>query len=68
MNKIDYHKSICDHIHEVYMAKNHDYGDSFGKSIAGVVRMEDTLLDLANYAIMLNMELGDSKWFECVRT
>lgn len=91
MSKIDRHKNICDHIHEVYMAKNHDYGDSFGKSIAefgpiaGVVRMEDkmnriktlikkggdqkvtdesmkdTLLDLANYAIMLSMELHDEK-------
>ena len=90
MSKIDRHKNICDHIHEVYISKNHDYGDSFGKSIAefgpiaGVVRMEDkmnrikslikkggdqkvtdesmkdTLLDLANYAIMLSMELDDT--------
>lgn len=87
MNKIDHHKNICDHIHEVYTAKNQDYGDSFKKSIAefgpiaGVVwmddkmnrikslikkggdqkvtdeSMKDTLLDLANYAIMLSMEL-----------
>lgn len=73
---------------EVYTAKNHDYGDAFGKSvdefgiIAAVVRMndkmeriksltklnhsdqmikdeslEDTLLDLANYAVMTLVQL-----------
>lgn len=90
MNKIDLHKEICEQIHKIYVNKNHDYGDSFGKSIeefgpiAGIVRMEDkmnrikslikkggeqkvvdesikdTLLDLANYAIMLSMELDNN--------
>lgn len=74
-------KSITEDMLNTYIAKNHDYGDSFKKSmdefgpIAGVVRMgdkmeriktlihhhtepkvnekiEDTLKDLANYAIM----------------
>lgn len=87
INKIDVHKQICDQIYDTYVAKNHDYGDSFGESIqefgpiAGVVRLndkmnriktlvngdgdrkvtdesvKDALLDLANYAIMLSMEL-----------
>lgn len=73
---------------EVYAAKNHDYGNAFGKSVeefglvAAAVRMndkmerikslvkgqesnrcvkdetlEDTLLDLANYAVMTLVEL-----------
>lgn len=86
MNKIERHRELCDQIHTTYEKKNHDYGDSFGQSIAehgyiaGIVRMEDkmnrtkslvkndkahvkdeslcdTLLDLANYAIMLSMEV-----------
>lgn len=73
-----------------YIAKNHDYGDSFKKSLdefgplAAVVRMsdkmeriktlvhhhtepkvnekiEDTLLDLANYAIMTLIHLKKVK-------
>lgn len=91
MNKANLHKELCDQIHQTYINKNHDYGDSFGKSIeefgpvAGIVRMEDkinrikslikkgdeqkvtdesmkdTLLDLANYAIMLRMELDNNE-------
>ena len=73
-------KSITEEMLQTYIRKNHDYGDSFNKSldkfglIASVVRMndkmeriesltnkealvkdesiKDTLLDLANYAIM----------------
>jgi hypothetical protein len=73
-------RGIYEELEAIYKAKNADYGDSFGKSIAewgiiaGVVRMDDkmrrlknlvkqdalvkdetirdTLLDLANYAIM----------------
>lgn len=86
MSNIDKHKEILDNIHETYVAKNNDYGNSFSKSFdkygvtAAMVRMEDkwnrlesltsgkkqmvndesvkdTLLDLANYAIMTFMEL-----------
>lgn len=90
MDKIQHHTLLCNQIHKTYVDKNHDYGGSFGKSIAefgpiaGIVRMEDkmnrikslikkggdqkvtdesikdTLLDLANYAIMLCMELSDT--------
>lgn len=41
------HKSLVDGLHEVFKAKNADYGNSFGKSfekygiIAAMVRMED---------------------------
>lgn len=86
--KINAHTSVLNLLHHVYMQKNHDYGDSFGKSYkkygisATMVRIEDkwnrldnlinngqntyvpdesvsdTLLDLANYAIMTYMELN----------
>ena len=30
MNKAEKHKAICEHLNDVYVAKNNDYGDSFG--------------------------------------
>lgn len=85
-DKVKRHKMLCDKIHSLYKKKNHDYGDSFGRSfldygpIAGLIRMEDkfnrlktlvrgagqevkdesimdTLMDLANYAIMTLLEM-----------
>lgn len=84
-DKIDYYNAIIGELKNTYIAKNHDYGDSFSESvddyglIAGVVRIgdkynrlktlvkgkdplvtdetiEDTLLDMANYAIMTLVE------------
>ena len=81
------HYEICQKLNQVYKAKNHDYGDSFGDTykklgiISAVTRLsdkmnrlmslaikhdaqvkdekiEDTLLDMANYAIMTLIELG----------
>ncbi|PWB05593.1 DUF1599 domain-containing protein [Muribaculaceae bacterium Isolate-037 (Harlan)] len=72
---------------DIFIAKNHDYGNSFGETVRelGVVAgfapimhkfnrlkniikgntplvegetIEDTLLDMANYCIMLNMEIS----------
>lgn len=46
-SKIDRHFELVTGLNKVYEAKNHDYGDSFGKSyakygiIAALVRMED---------------------------
>lgn len=86
MNKIEYHKKLCDEIHNTYVQKNTAYGDSFGKSFSdwgisaaairiadkynrfinlakhpevddGDERITDTLLDMANYAIMTVLEL-----------
>jgi hypothetical protein len=79
---------ITNQMAQVYAAKNHDYGNSFGESmeefgfVAAAVRMndkmkriksfaklcpeamkvkdesvQDTLLDLANYAVMALVEL-----------
>lgn len=87
MDKIKVHKELLDNIHNLYVTKNHDYGDSVHETYlrygltSYLVRMEDklnrarmldkadskvkdekledTLLDLANYAILAVLEL---KW------
>ncbi|MBO5484352.1 MAG: DUF1599 domain-containing protein [Lachnospiraceae bacterium] len=47
MDNIEQHESILRQIHDTYVRKNHDYGDSFSRSyqkygiIAAMVRMED---------------------------
>lgn len=85
MNKVETHVTICGELAALYERKNHDYGDSFGKSFTEYgmampcIRLEDklnrlkaltrsgnqqvsdesiddTLMDLANYAIMTIVE------------
>lgn len=88
---IEIHKELLDYLHNLYITKNNDYGDSVHKTyekyglISFLVRMEDklnrvsalvkgndqlindekiedTLLDLANYAIIAVLELkNDNK-------
>lgn len=86
------HKELMDEMHQTYIAKNQDYGDSFSQaheefgSIAGLVQighkynrlkniltgdklglqvedesLSDTLIDLANYSILLLMEMENEK-------
>ena len=49
MNKTLEHEKLCDGLKELYKTKNHDYGDSFGKSYQeyGVtmlaIRLDDKL-------------------------
>ena len=79
-------KEVLNELYTTYVKKNHDYGDSFAKSIeefgsvAGTIRitdkynrlksltkdpnaqvsdetLRDTLLDMANYSIMMAIEL-----------
>lgn len=86
MNKIEKHEELLNYIHNMYITKNHDYGDSVHDTYkkygltSFLVRMEDklnrvrtlnkngdiqvltekiedTLLDLANYAILAVLEL-----------
>ena len=86
MNKVEKHKELLDYLHNLYVTKNHDYGDSVHDTYekygltSFLVRMEDklnrvrtlnqsqdiqvptekiedTLLDLANYAILAVLEL-----------
>lgn len=85
MTKVETHVTICGELATLYERKNHDYGDSFGKSFdeygmaMPCIRLEDklnrlkaltrsgdqqvhdesiddTLMDLANYAIMTLVE------------
>ena len=85
LKKIGTHAGICSELTALYERKNHDYGDSFGKSFKEYgmampcIRLEDklnrlkaltrsgnqqvsdesiddTLMDLANYAIMTIVE------------
>ena len=85
MNKIERHQELLNYLHNLYITKNHDYGDSVHDTYlkygitSFLVRMEekmnrvrtlspkdglvndekiqDTLLDLANYAILAVLEL-----------
>lgn len=49
MNKIEKHEEICERLRKIYIAKNKDYGDSFGKgfkeygAIMPAIRIEDKL-------------------------
>ncbi len=91
-SQTDRHSAICKEIMELYVRKNHDYGDSFHKSYVewgltmSAIRLgdkynrfcklikseaqvkdesiRDTLIDLANYAIMTVMELDEKMIFE----
>lgn len=88
--KVDKHALICEEIHDLYVQKNQDYGDSFHQTFmeegmamarirlgdklsrfksltrSGIQQVKDesirdTLIDLANYAIMTVLELDDQK-------
>lgn len=49
MNKVEIHHDICERLNDLYNRKNHDYGDSFGKSYTeygmtmACIRLEDKL-------------------------
>ena len=85
MNNIELHKEMLDSMHNLYITKNHDYGNSvhdtyekygltsflvriedklnrartLSKNDAKIndEKIEDTLMDMANYAILAVMEL-----------
>lgn len=86
MNKIEKHKELLEYLHNLYITKNHDYGDSVHDTYekygltsflvriedklnrvrtlnqnaniqVPTEKIEDTLLDLANYAILAVLEL-----------
>ena len=89
MEKKFKHADICKELNNIYIAKNADYGDSFGKSyesygnVMAIIRLNDklsrfeqlikhksevknesirdTLIDLANYAIMTIIEMDLKK-------
>lgn len=88
--KIELHQKLIDYLHDLYIRKNTDYGDSvhdtytkYGltsflvriedklnrartlsskRALVDDEKIEDTLLDMANYAILAVIELrGDKK-------
>ena len=89
--KTQRHKELLDYLHNLYITKNHDYGDSvhdtyekygltsflvrmedklnrvrtLNKNINDIKvpteKIEDTLLDLANYAILAVLELKEEE-------
>lgn len=89
MDKYNKHKELCNELNELYIKKNKEYGDSFGKAVedlglySGVVQMyhklqriinitqgglteeleyeslRDNLIDLANYALITVVEMGE---------
>lgn len=88
ISKIKDHKKLCDYLHNLYVTKNRDYGDSmhplykeYGltaflimfsikinrikslmeKGSATYESLEDSLLDLANYALISVVELHTDK-------
>lgn len=90
MTKEQKNEALCREMHDLYVRKNHDYGDSFHKSyqeygmVMPLIRMgdklnrlktlskcaktdvtdesiRDTLMDLANYAVMTIQELDEVK-------
>lgn len=90
MDKATTHENLCTEIHDLYLRKSHDYGDSFGKTykdlgiISAATRISDkynrfielakgnkplistetirdTLIDMANYALMTIIELENDK-------
>lgn len=60
VDKVKLHKDLCEKLNNTYEKKNHDYGDSFGKSFAkrgitaAMVRMEDKWNRLDNLTLNLN--------------
>lgn len=89
MDKYEKHKQLCDYMHNLYVKKNKDYGDSFHISFIeeGMAMprirlgdkfnrfktlsrgneanvkdesIRDTLIDLANYALMTIMEIDNT--------
>lgn len=93
-DKVKHHKALCEELNALYAKKNHDYGDSFGrtfeeeglamsrirlsdklsrfKSLSKMAcsdsdhqqvtdeSIRDTLMDLANYALMTVLEMDEA--------
>ena len=86
MDKIKEHQDLMNYLHNLYVVKNHDYGDSVhdtytkygltsflvriedklnrartlsqnSEMLVKTEKIEDTLLDMANYAVLAVIEL-----------
>ena len=65
MDNVKQHESLLRQIHDTYIKKNHDYGDSFSRSfkkyglVAAMVRMEDKWNRLDNMASGVEQKVAD---------
>lgn len=65
MDNLQQHKQLLQQIHDTYVKKNHDYGDSFSRSfkkyglVAAMVRMEDKWNRLDNMALGAEQKVAD---------
>ena len=65
MDNLKQHESLLRQIHDTYIKKNHDYGDSFSRSfkkyglVAAMVRMEDKWNRLDNMASGAEQKVAD---------
>lgn len=65
MDNVKQHESLLRQIHDTYIKKNHDYGNSFSKSfkkyglVAAMVRMEDKWNRLDNMASGVEQKVAD---------
>lgn len=65
MDNLEQHKILLQQIHDTYIKKNHDYGDSFSRSfkkyglVAAMVRMEDKWNRLDNMALGAEQKVAD---------
>lgn len=65
MDNLEQHKILLQQIHDTYVKKNHDYGDSFSRSfkkyglVAAMVRMEDKWNRLDNMASGAEQKFAD---------
>ena len=65
MDNLEQHKILLQQIHDTYVKKNHDYGDSFSRSfkkyglVAAMVRMEDKWNRLDNMATGAERKVAD---------
>ena len=65
MDNLAQHKLILQQMHDTYIKKNHDYGDSFSRSfkkyglVAAMVRMEDKWNRLDNMASGAEQKVAD---------
>ena len=50
MTKYEKHLKICEKLNEIYINKNHDYGDSFGETFRklGIVSAVTRITDKTN--------------------
>jgi hypothetical protein len=66
-NKYERHKEICEKLNRIYVAKNTDYGDSFGKCfqelgiISAVTRMSDKMSRIKSLAVNTTRAVEDEK-------